>query len=62
MTPEITASSEELLRQVSSCRLNQVGLKNSPERTLTIIKMTEQQKSWVKLFQLHLNRYLFSTN
>ncbi|SPF40563.1 transposase [Candidatus Desulfosporosinus infrequens] len=53
---EITTSSEELLRQLSSCRLNQVGLKNSPERTLTITEMTEQQKSWVKLF--HLERMI----
>lgn len=48
---EITLSSEELLRQVSSCQLSQVGLKNSSQRSLTITEMTEQQKQWVKLFQ-----------
>ncbi|HUX80482.1 MAG TPA: IS1634 family transposase [Alphaproteobacteria bacterium] len=47
---EFTLSSEELLRQVSSCRLNQVSLKNSPQRSLTITEMTEQQQQWVKLF------------
>lgn len=47
---EITLSSEELLRQASSCHLNQVGLKNSPQRSLTITEMTEQQEQWVKLF------------
>lgn len=47
---EIALSSEELLRQVSNCRLSQVGLKNFPQRSLTITEMTEQQKQWVKLF------------
>ena len=47
---EITQSSEELLRQVSSCRLNQVGLKNSSQRSLTITEMTDQQEKLVKLF------------
>lgn len=47
---KITLSSEELLRQVSSCRLNQVGLKNSSQRSLTITEMTEQQEQLVKLF------------
>ena len=49
---EITLSSEELLRQVSSCQLTQVGLKNSHQHSLTITEMTEQQKQWVKLFHL----------
>jgi hypothetical protein len=47
---EITLSSEELLRQVSSCQLSQVGLKNSSQRSLTITEMTEPQQQWVKLF------------
>ena len=47
---EFTLSSEELLRQVSSCQLSQVGLKKSPQRSLTITEMTEQQQQWVKLF------------
>jgi len=47
---EFALSSEELLRQVSSCQLNQVGLKNSPQRSLTITEMTEQQQQWAKLF------------
>ena len=47
---KITLSSEELLRQVSSCQLSQVGLKNSSQRSLTITEMTEQQQQWVKLF------------
>ena len=49
---EITLSSEELLRQVGSCQLTQVGLKNSHQHSLTITEMTEQQKQWVKLFHL----------
>jgi len=46
---EITQSSEELLRQVSSCQLDQVGLKKSSQRSLTITEMTEQQEQLVKL-------------
>ena len=47
----IDLSSEELLRQMNSCRLNKVGLKSSTQTTLCITEMNDQQKQWVKLFQ-----------
>jgi len=40
----------EVLKQVQSCQLNQVGIKGSPGYSFTVTEMTEQQLEWVKLF------------
>jgi len=40
----------EVLKQVESCQLNQVGIKGSPGYSLTVTEMTEQQLEWMKLF------------
>ena len=40
----------EVLKQVQSCQLNQVGIKGSPGYSLTVTEMTEQQLEWMKLF------------
>lgn len=42
-------SPEEVLKQLQSCQLNQIGVKQSPHTSLTITEMTEQQKHWVKV-------------
>ena len=41
----------DLLKQVQSCQLNQVGIKGSPGYSLTVTEMTEQQIAWTKLFE-----------
>ncbi|GAB6172976.1 IS1634 family transposase [Paradesulfitobacterium aromaticivorans] len=40
----------DVLKQVQSCQLNQVGIKGSPGYSLTVTEMTEQQLEWTKLF------------
>jgi hypothetical protein len=40
----------DLLKQVQTCQLNQVGIKGSPGYSLTVTEMTEQQMAWTKLF------------
>jgi transposase len=40
----------DVLKQVQSCQLNQVGLKDSPGYSLTVTEMTEEQIEWTKLF------------
>jgi transposase len=40
----------EVLKQVQSCRLNQVSLKGSSGYSLTVTEMTEQQLEWTELF------------
>ena len=42
---------EEVLKQMESCQLNQVGMKNSPNRSITMTEITEQQEQWIKLLQ-----------
>jgi len=44
-------SPEEVLRQVQSCQLNLVGVKNSPNRSITKTELTELQQQWIKLLQ-----------
>jgi transposase len=40
----------DVLKQVQSCQLNQVGIKGSPGYSLTVTEMTEEQIEWKKLF------------
>jgi len=40
----------DVLKQMQSCQLNQVGIKGSPGYSLTVTEMTEQQLEWIKLF------------
>ena len=40
----------EVLKQVQSCRLNQVSLKGSSRYSLTVTEMAEQQLEWTELF------------
>ncbi|MFZ5986515.1 MAG: IS1634 family transposase [Bacillota bacterium] len=40
----------DVLEQVQSCQLNQVGIKGTPGYSLTVTEMTEEQKEWAKLF------------
>jgi len=40
----------EVLKQVQSCQLNQVGINGSHGYSLTVTEMTEQQLEWIKLF------------
>jgi len=40
----------EVLKQLQSCQLNQVGIKGSPGYSLTVTEMTEEQIEWTKLF------------
>jgi transposase len=42
-------SASQILKQLDSCRLNQVGLKGSSHHSITMTELTEQQKDWVKL-------------
>lgn len=51
-----STSSTEALKQLSRCQLNEVGLKNSPHRSITMTEMTEQQKQRIK--QLQCEKYL----
>ena len=53
---DYSTSPEEVLRQVQSCQLNLVGVKNSPNRSITMTEMTEQQHQWIK--QLQCENYL----
>ncbi|GAB6153250.1 IS1634 family transposase [Desulfosporosinus burensis] len=39
-----------VLDQLQSCQLNQVGIKGSPGCSLTVTEMTEKQREWTKLF------------
>lgn len=41
----------EVLNQLGSCQLNQVGIKGSAGHSLTVTQMTEQQVEWTKLFR-----------
>lgn len=40
----------DVLKQMQSCQLNQVGIKGSSDYSLTVTEMTEQQLEWIKLF------------
>lgn len=51
-----STSSTEVLRQWQSCQSNEVGLKHSSKRSITMTEMTEQQKQWIK--QLQCKNYL----
>ena len=51
-----STSSTTVLRQLQSCQLNEVGLKNSSNRSITMTEMTEQQKQMIK--QLKCENYL----
>lgn len=44
-------SPEEVLKQMESCQLNQVGMKNSPNRSITMTEITVQQEEWIKMLQ-----------
>jgi transposase len=44
-------SPEQILKQIESCRLNQVGFKNSTNYSITMTKMTNEQEQWMKLLQ-----------
>lgn len=45
-----STSPEEVLKQLKSCQLNQIGIKNSSQTTITMTEMTEQQKHWMEIF------------
>jgi len=51
-----STSSTEVLKQLQNCQLNEVGLKNSSNRSITMTEMTEQQKRRIK--QLQCDKYL----
>ncbi|GAB6153239.1 IS1634 family transposase [Desulfosporosinus burensis] len=40
----------DVLKQVKSCQLNQVGIKGSSGYSFTVTEMTEEQIKWTKLF------------
>ena len=42
-------SSEDVLKQLKSCQLNQIGIRHSSKTSITMTEMTEQQKQWVKV-------------
>ena len=46
----LSISPIDVLKQVQSCQLNQVGIKGSPGYSLTVTEMTEEQIEWTKLF------------
>ena len=48
---EQSISPIDVLKQVQSCQLNQVGIKGSPGYSLTVTEMTEEQIQWTKLFE-----------
>lgn len=43
-------SPQEVLRQLRSCQLNQIGMKGSSQTTITMTEMSAQQKHWMELF------------
>lgn len=45
-----STSPAEVLRQLQSCQLNQIGIKNSTQTTITMTEMSEQQKHWMEIF------------
>ena len=47
---EQSISPIDVLKQVQSCQLNQVGIKGSPSYSLAVTEMTEEQIGWIKLF------------
>ena len=47
---EQSISPMDVLKQVQSCQLNQVGFKGSSGYSLTVTEMTEEQLEWTKLF------------
>ncbi len=49
-------SPKEVLRQMHSCQLNLVGVKNSPNCSITNTELTGQQHQWIKL--LNCENYL----
>jgi transposase len=42
-------SAEEVLKQVRSCQLNQIGDKHSSITSIAMTKITEQQKQWIRI-------------
>lgn len=44
-----STSAKQVLKQMESCQLNEVGFKDSSNHSITITKMTEQQEKWMKL-------------
>lgn len=47
---EHSISPIDVLKQMQSCQLNQVGIKGSLAYSLTVTELTEQQLQWIKLF------------
>ncbi len=45
-----STSPEEVLRQLQSCQLNQISIRNSSQTTITMTEMTKQQKHWMEIF------------
>jgi hypothetical protein len=39
-----------ILKQLQSCQLNQIGIKNSSQTTITMTEMSEPQKRWMEIF------------
>jgi len=46
-------SPEEVLKQLQTCQLNLVGFEGkSSDSSITMTKMTDQQKRWVEILQM----------
>jgi transposase len=44
-------SPEEVLKQLQTCQLNLVGFEGKASDSITMTKMTDQQKRWIKILQ-----------
>jgi transposase len=45
-----STSPVDVLRQLQSCQLNQIGLRDSSQTTITMTEMSEKQKHWMEIF------------
>lgn len=44
----VNASASQVLKQLESCQFNQVGYKGSPQHSITMTQLTEQQEQWIR--------------